>query len=654
MNILNKYSRKKIILILLFVLNVYASFKMIYALSLLNGIESFVRFLVIIIIILMLIGFSFTYLKHLVKRKLKYFKLIPITLIYVFILLTGSKYILKTYKTINNLSTNTTIYSTSLISLVENKSYKLENIGNGKIGIINDYTSIDGNEIPKEIIEKEKIKNKIVEYDGYLELIDALYDKKIDYAFVPTNYVNKIKGIDLEKYETLEDDTKIIYTKEKEKKQEKNNKNIVKDPFSILIMGVDSEEENLKNSAFNGDALMLLTFNPNTLTTTILSIPRDSYVPIACFENQTKNKITHAAMYGEDCMIKTIENFTDIKIDYYVKINFKGVVNIIDALGGIEVDVPYSFCEQNSSRKWGKNTIYVEEGKQVLNGEQALALSRNRKNNTSKCSSKWTKGYRSDFVRGENQQLVLRATLNKLKEINNLNTISELLDKVSNSMETNMSTNQILSLYNIGKDILVKSSDSKLEDLIGFRRLHLSGYDARIYDKRTGLNLYNYVLYDASIEDVKKAMKINLELEESTLIKEFSFSIEEEYEEIVIGKGNYEKATLPSFVGKEESEAKKIAKSLGLDVTIKYIEKEEGTNKTVLYQNYSKGTNLIEVDNLILTVIKINKKKNNSSNIESNNKDESSDKEKDNEVNNKNDSSNDIDINSITGIDGLE
>ena len=418
-------------------------------------------------------------------------------------------------------------------------------------------------------------------------------------------------------------------------------------------MGVDSEEENLKNSTFNGDALMLLTFNPNTLTTTILSIPRDSYVPIACFENNTKNKITHAAMYGEDCMIETIENFTEIEIDYYVKINFKGVVSIIDALDGIEVNVPYSFCEQDSNRKWGKNTIYVEEGLQTLNGEQALALSRNRKNNTSKCSSKWTSGYRSDFVRGENQQLVLRATINKLKGIDSLSTISDLLEKVSDSMETNLSTNQILSLYNIGKDVLVKSSDSNLEDLIGFRRLHLSGYDARIYDNRTGLNLYNYVLYDGSIEDVNKAMKINLGIEKADHIKKFSFNIDEDYEEVVIGKGEYEVATLPSFIGKTESEAKSLAKSLGIDVTIKYIEKKEGTNGTVLYQNYSTGTDLINVTDLILTIVKVSDTTSDDASNDSNTVDDLDEKEDldtndDTDIEKQDDN---IDINDITGIE---
>lgn len=651
MNNLTRCKGKILIITVLFLLNIYASFKMLYALSLLSGIETFIRILISIIIVLLVVGFSFTYLKYLSKEKKSYFKLIPITLVYVLILLIGSKYIIKTYKVISDLSSNNTIYSSSLITLVENKSYKIENIGSGSIGIISDYTSIDGNEIPKELIKEKNIKNKIIEYESYIELFDALYNKEIDYAFVSTSYVNKMKNIDEEKYDNLDEDTKIIYTKEKKVKNEIIKKDIIKEPFSILIMGVDSEEENLKNSTFNGDALMLLTFNPTTLNTTILSIPRDSYVPIACFKDKEKNKITHAAMYGEDCMIDTIENFTDIKIDYYVKINFKGVVNIIDALDGIEVDVPYSFCEQDSNRKWGKNTIYVKKGLQKLNGEQALAFSRNRKNNTSKCSSKWTKGYRSDFVRGENQQLVLRATLNKLKEINSLNTINDLLDKVSSSMETNLSTKQILSLYNIGKDILVKSSNSNIEDLIGFTKLHLSGYDARIYDKRTNLNLYNYVLYDGSIEDVSKAMKINLGLEKPRLIKEFTFNIDEDYKEKIIGNGEYsnEGSTLPNFVGKTEKNAKLLANSLGLKVKVKYIERYGQKDGTVLYQNYSKGTDLFDIDELILTVVK---NENNDISDDENilDNDELDDKEESDEQN-KNE---DINLDDITGIEGLE
>ena len=169
-------------------------------------------------------------------------------------------------------------------------------------------------------------------------------------------------------------------------------------------MGVDSAEEDLSKAAGLGDSLMLITFNPKTLNTTIMSIPRDTYVPITCYRN-SKSKITHAASGGDSCMINTIENFFDINIDYYAKINFRGLMKLVDALGGIDVEVPYSFCETTMWRS-EEYMVYVDEGMQHLNGEQALALSRNRKT-YKRCGAKYSKGPRNDFVRGQNQQLVI-------------------------------------------------------------------------------------------------------------------------------------------------------------------------------------------------------------------------------------------------------
>ena len=649
-----KLTKKTIFFIILFVLNIYFSFKMLYVIILVKKIETLFRVLLSLIIIILLGVFIYLYYNHINNQRLKYFKIVIISIIYIIILFICSRYILRAYKVIKNISANNIIYSTSLVTLVENKSYKLDNIGSGDIGIINDYNNIDGNILPKEIIEKNKIKNKIHEYNDYITLLDSLYKKEVDYIFLPTDYVSKFKNIDSSKYNNLSLDTKIIYTKEKSIITNIDNKNIDKEPFSILIMGVDNKFD-LNTSSLHGDSLMLITFNPKILNTTILSIPRDSYVPITCLNNM-ENKITHAAMYGEECVIKTIENFTDIKIDYYVKINFKGVVDIVDELGGIEIDVPYSFCEQDSNRKWGNNTIYVEKGTQILNGEQALALSRNRKKNSDKCEEKWTLGDRSDFVRGDNQQLVLKSVLNKIKDIDNLNQILNIIEDASDNIKTNLSENQILSFYNIAKDIISKSTNTKFEDLIGIEKLKLNGDGKRIYDKRTNLYLYNYVLYENSINEISNEMKINLGLIEPKLIKEFSFNIDSNYKEKIIGdeidvdndkekimqgESNSKIVTLPSLVGKDETEAKNIVKNLGINVSIKYVISSSQDGK-VIYQNYNVGTDIKEIDELVLSVAKVELEEkeeidNNISN-EENNKNEEKNKDEEN-------------IEDITGID---
>lgn len=538
---------KAFIILITFIINTVATGYLLYAISLLNGIENKVRLLLAIVLGIAWIIFVICYRKSIKKGKSKYGLFIPITIIYALILSFGAFYIVKTVGIIGNMTSDSTTYSSSLITLTSNKIDKISKVPkSSKVGMLGDDTSIDGYQIPKEIIKDKKMKNKVLEYESYISLLKGLYDGEVEYAFLPTNYTVMFQNMEEAELQNLKEDTKIIYTKEKKvKKSSKSKKSsTLNKPFTILLMGVDSENENLASSSFNGDSLILITFNPTTLNTTMLSIPRDSYVPIMCFAGHKKNKITHAAWYGEDCMMKTIENFTGINIDYFVKINFKGVVKMVDTLGGVDVDVPYSFCEQNSNREWGNNTVYVDKGMQTLDGEKALAFSRNRHPWPSYCGAKYSNYNSNDFIRGQNQQTVIRALMNKLKTVRNLDTVYELLDTISNSMQTNMTTNEILSLYNVGKDIIIKSNGGEVEDLLGIQRLYLSGSDAHIYDPGSGLNLYNYVLSQDSLDAVVEAMEINLGKKKPKIVKEFSFSIDNPYEEEVIGKnltGNLQK-----------------------------------------------------------------------------------------------------------------
>lgn len=547
-----KISIKPIISLIMMIICAFASIYSLYSISLLSGIETKIRVILSLIIIVLVIALILAFLKTITKRSSRYILYPILGIIYSVVLITFGHYIIKTYKVVDRFSNDATTYSSSLVTLKKNDVDELKEV-DGKIGIVKDKENMIGYKIPKEVIKKEKLDVKVKEYDSYIDLITALYDKKIDYAFLPTNYTIMFSSYEGADFSKLDEDTKIIYTKEKKVENKTNNKKqALTKPFTILLMGVDSENEEIAGSSFNGDSLMLITFNPNTLNATLLSIPRDTYVPIACFAGKKKNKITHAAWYGEECMINTIQDFTGINIDYYVKINFKGLVKIVDTLGGVDVDVPYSFCEQNSDRKFGNDTVYVEKGFQTLNGEQALAFSRNRHPWPQYCGAKYSNYVSNDFIRGQNQQTVLKAILNKVKENGNLDTVYKLLDAVSTSMETNITTSQILSLYNVGKDVIAKSrSGQNIDNIIGMQRLYLSGKDAYIYDPGSGLRLYNFVLYDESLQEVTKAMKINLELQEPEMIKEFSFNIDEEYEEKVIGKMH--SGTTSSYSWKDEN-----------------------------------------------------------------------------------------------------
>lgn len=596
-----------------------------YEVSLLNNIENMWRLIarvVLVIVDILFVLFVIRFLRR--SKKAKTIILIIIMLLYSGLCDYVAYNINKVYSSLKKVSDNSeyTTYSSSLVTLKDNTANSIGDVGNEKLGILEDETSYESNIIPLKVISDKKLSNETEKYVSAINMVDDLLDGKIKYIFLPTNY--PIMYGNMEGYEDLKEKTKVIFTETKKVKKEsvkneESNKPIT-EPITILLMGVDSETEGIAGSSFNGDSLMVITFNPTTLSATMLSIPRDSYVPISCFANQRKNKITHAAWQGENCMIDTIENYLSIDIDYYVKINFKGVVSLVDTLGGVDVDVPYSLCEQNSNRQWGSKTVYIKKGKQTLNGEQALAYSRNRHPNPSMCSAEWTNYTSNDFIRGQHQQEVVTALLDKFKNINSLDTVYKLLDTISNNMVTNMSTDQILSLYNVVKDMASKSEGDSIDQMLEIQRLYINGYDQRIVDYGgTGLELYNYVPYDASIKAVTSAMKVNLGNEKAKEVKTFSFNINTPYEENVIGKNetsNSSLVLLPSFVGNSLSYAQSFCSSHGIKVNVKYVS-SGGANGTVVSQSVKAKANVEDVSSITLNVVQAsstsNKTTNNSS-----------------------------------------
>ncbi|MEG2621231.1 MAG: LCP family protein, partial [Bacilli bacterium] len=445
----------------------------------------------------------------------------------------------KISNSLEKVTSDYTTYSTSLITMNNSKINNINNLKGKRIGIISDKNNVEGYIISKEIIKSNNItKDSLVEYDDFINMLNDLYKGKVDAIFISSSYASLFGNVD--GFNNLKDTVKVITSKEKlmKKNNDKTSNKTLTKPFTVLVMGVDSEKENLSSgSGMNGDALLLMTFNPNTMNATILSIPRDTYVPIACYKNKAKSKINAAAYGGEKCMMDTITNFTGINIDYWVKINFKGVVSLVNALGGVDVNVPYTFCEQNSKREWGKNTVFVKKGIQTLNGEQALALSRHRKRDTlhkQYCASYYnTKYIINDFVRGQSQQLVINGIINKAKSIRSFNQIYSLLDVVGNNMDTNIDKETMLTGFDTFKNVLLNSKNITSDDFIGTQKLYLSGRDKMIN------GVYYFQYYEQSLKEITSAMEINLELKEPVMDKEFSFSINKPYENIQIGKGTY-------------------------------------------------------------------------------------------------------------------
>ena len=322
----------------------------------------------------------------------------------------------------------------------------------------------------------------------------------------------------------------------------------------------------------------------------MLSIPRDSYVKQACFANNIENKLTHAAWGGTNCMIQTIENFLDVSIDYYVKINFKGVVQLVDAVDGITVTVPKSVCTDNSDRK---GQVCIEKGVQTLNGEQALVLARNRYDFAN-----------GDLDRGVHQQLVIEGIINSAKNINSVNEVTDILNIVSNNIDTNFTTDQILSFYNILKKILLNNQGNSL---INMQKLYLNGEGQSIYDEGTSMVLWNYILFEDSVNIVSKTMKENLELIEPELIKEFSYSINKPYTQQIIGKSVYGKSSkydlLPDFTTYTKDEVISWIVYNGFSYDIKEVEDTENKyqDEQILEQSIPAFKRLDKISNKHIT-----------------------------------------------------
>ena len=610
----NKKNKKKkakivkilrpILLLLLFLFLIFGSLYTLKTIALFKGIETPLRICVALIITdLCALLSMIDYKLYFKKAKKVFYVLFIFTLIYSIGITIVSYKVNAMYSKLEGITEDSSkeLYSSSIVVKSDATYKNIDDIKNKKIGMISEEENIEGYNIPHQIIEEEKINSKYIRtYDDYYSMIDDLIANKIDAAFLPTSYTIMLEST--EGYENLSTTTKIIYTKESEVVNEDftfEETDITK-PFTILIMGVDTTGTGL-TSSFNGDALMLITFNPNTLNATILSIPRDSYMPISCMGNKS-SKITNAGWYGESCIIKSLENYFDIKIDYYFKVNFKAVVDLVNALDGVEVDVPYSFCEQNSERKWGKKTVFVKAGKQTLNGEQALAFARHRKITNYMvryCGQEYTSNgeYWNDYTRGQNQQIIIKAILKKLIEkATSFTVIEDLLDTINKNAKTNMSTDTILSLYNLGKDILGKSNNS--EQVLNMQRLYLTTYDARVYWSGCGNESGVYVggIYDESYEAVVDAMKVNLGKKKPTVVKTFNFSIENEYEETVIGKGLKGTTSLklmPNLIGKTESYARTFASNNNITIVVNYVEGSQGqVVGTIIKQSIHEKTDL--------------------------------------------------------------
>ncbi|GEN57828.1 transcriptional regulator [Halolactibacillus alkaliphilus] len=252
-----------------------------------------------------------------------------------------------------------------------------------------------------------------------------------------------------------------------------------KDNISILFIGVDrGGGRSIENTNGLSDTLILATFNREEHSVKMVTIPRDSYVYLPLRDTYTK--INHAHSYdGTKGAILTVEHLFEIPVDYYVKVNFDAFIDVVDALGGIDVEVPYEMYEMDSNDT--KNAIHLLPGEQRLDGEEALALARTRR-------------YDNDIERGKRQQEIIKAMFDRALSVNAILNYNRLLTAVGDNMATDINSKDMtnLSTYLLDKDFRIETLTLEGSDMI--------------------TDLYYYKLDEEHLLSVKAELKMHLEI----------------------------------------------------------------------------------------------------------------------------------------------
>lgn len=395
---------------------------------------------IVIIMVLSLLLFLFYCFvsKRPITRFLSGFLILVLTFAYGL----GNYYIYKTaetFKSVTNLTENMT-NTISVVTLTESGYTTLESLNGMTIGTITVQDEEGTQKAENDI--SQQIHYDTLDYSTFEELYYALYMDEVQAIILNETFRGVVFDMDdgLTDSGTTVIHQTVYYTKrENQSKSTKNQVNVVTEPFTILITGNDSYGGLTSNS--RSDSNMLLTINPNTHTVLMTSVPRDYYETIicgnsdsglACPENQ-RDKLTHSGLYGVDTTEKTIENFLDITINYYVRVNFSSLTNLVDALGGIDVYVEEGLAVDRFNADWSLEG--VEEGWNHLDGKRALAFARER--------YAYTDG---DAQRVKNQQIVIQAMINKIASPSMIGSFGNFMDALSGAFETNMSSDEILSL----------------------------------------------------------------------------------------------------------------------------------------------------------------------------------------------------------------
>ncbi len=430
------------------------------------------------ILIVIAIGFSILMVHRKVKPAIKvpFFILSAIfSAVYIF----GIAYLDKTFDFFDSLKGQD--YLTESYYVVVNKDSDYQEIHNLRGKTIATYNEeID---IYQEALKKLQalVKVELKNVDSIGALADSLTNHEADAVLISAVHQEVLDDLAEDGNERFSTATRILYTIEvrvdTKSAVSEVDINIATEPFTVFISGIDAYGDMSNMQRGRSDVNMLATVNPKTHEVLLTSIPRDYYVQLHGTTGH-RDKLTHAGIYGVQMSMQTLEDLLDIKIDYYLKVNFSTVVNLVDTIGGIDVYSDQQFVP------WTNRHITIPKGNVHMDGAMALAFARERKSYST-----------GDRHRVQNQQDVISAIIKKISSSTVILTkYAEILDNLASCLTTN-----------IGKDEISSLVKMQLESMPSWQigQYSLNGSDSHNYTYSMGRQLL-YVM-EPNMETVKTA-----------------------------------------------------------------------------------------------------------------------------------------------------
>lgn len=381
----------------------------------------------------------------------------------------GAYYLNETMHFIDNISVMKEEVTNYYVIVLKDKKYQ-------EISDLDKKTMAYFANTDKNILDKIKLNLDYKSTYDISELNNMLINGDVESIFISDIIKNKLE----DDYVDFNTNVRILETLSITSKIEDITKTVSmkNTPFNVLISGIDSYGDINKNS--RSDVNIIATVNPNTDEILLTSIPRDYYVPL--YEKKgNKDKLTHASYYGINTQVKTIENIFDIDINYYVKVNFSTLVELVDAIGGIRV-----YSDQYVYLPTGPCTL--TKGYHNIDGGCALAFARERYSYAD-----------GDKHRGKNQQEVIKAIFNKLVSGGTLiSEYTDILAVLDGKFATNVDMDEVINLLKYEVDDLGNYY---------FKSIQVDGYGSmgETYSY-PGQELWVMIPYENTINDAKTIM----------------------------------------------------------------------------------------------------------------------------------------------------